>query len=418
MIFFRVTHNINIKTTDGILVNYFRFKAPASIENETVYITTYDDFIDLKQIFAKIDKNKYVPKMLNESNVRLNKNFPIELGISSKFEFNLERNEREEEFIDLNPVDIYKQLRYKDKSEIKLVIIGGVGKSISHIVASCTALRILHAKLKELYREVKMDVYINASNNSYFTRDKDIYKTQDYINEVLPLSINTKKICEYDYYIDNSIDFTKLLDLNYVDAWLFKFGIDYKKIKDEEKYNYLNTAHFKTENSLKNKIADARKKGKLLLFHPYSANIEKSVPQAFASEYLKDLLVKYDEYIIVTTLQIDPKIKADNILDLTAYSRSINDFIYIVSCMDEIITTDTSTLHISDAFLIPTIAIFTDKKYEKKVKYYKYVKPIYMKDKSKNLSKFNFENDALTIYKFEAWKELNVDKIIKLLDKF
>ena len=54
MIFFRVTNNINIKTTDGTLVKYFRFKAPASLPNETVYLTTYDDFEDLKTIFAKI----------------------------------------------------------------------------------------------------------------------------------------------------------------------------------------------------------------------------------------------------------------------------------------------------------------------------------------------------------------------------
>ena len=35
MIFFRVTQNINIKTTDGTLVNYFKFKDPSNLENET-----------------------------------------------------------------------------------------------------------------------------------------------------------------------------------------------------------------------------------------------------------------------------------------------------------------------------------------------------------------------------------------------
>ena len=56
--------------------------------------------------------------------------------------------------------------------------------------------------------------------------------------------------------------------------------------------------------------------------------------------------------------------------------------------MDAIITADTSTYHISDAFMIPTITIFTDSDYLKKIKYYKYVKPIFIEDKSKNLSKF------------------------------
>lgn len=47
--------------------------------------------------------------------------------------------------------------------------------------------------------------------------------------------------------------------------------------------------------------------------------------------------------------------------------------------MDKIITTDTSTYHISDAFIIPTIVIFTDSNFENKIKYYKYVKAIFIK---------------------------------------
>ena len=66
MIFFRVTQNINIKTTDGTLVNYFKLKVPSNLENETVYITTYDDFKDIKEIFAKVNKEKYFAKVLNE----------------------------------------------------------------------------------------------------------------------------------------------------------------------------------------------------------------------------------------------------------------------------------------------------------------------------------------------------------------
>ena len=57
MIFFRVTQNINIKTTDGTMVNYFKFKEPSNLENETLYISTYDDFEDLREIFSRVDKD-------------------------------------------------------------------------------------------------------------------------------------------------------------------------------------------------------------------------------------------------------------------------------------------------------------------------------------------------------------------------
>lgn len=414
MIFFRVSQNINIKITDGTLVNYLKFKAPVSLENETVYMTTREDFNDLKDIFQKVDKDKYLVKPLNEENIRTNPNFPIELGILNEFEY--ERDN--ENFFELKATDIYKQLKNIDKEEVSIAIIGGVGKSISQIISSCAALRILYKKLKEIYKNIKFDIFINASNNSYYSRDKDIYKTQDYINNIFPLSINSKKLCEYDYFIDNSLTVTNLLsELNSVDAWLYKFGINYKKIDELEKYNSLDISNYKIQNDLKTKIEQARKKGKLLLFHPYSANINKSIPQVIAIDLLKELL-ELEEYVIVTTLQIDSKFKHNNFIDLTNESKFINDFIYIISNMDKIITADTSTYHISDAFMIPTVTIFTDKNYAQKIKYYKYIKPIYVKDKSKNFSNFIYESEDLRLYKLEAWKKLKIDKIMKILDNF
>ena len=419
MIFFRVTQNINIKTTDGTMVNYFKFKEPSNLENETLYISTYDDFKDLREIFSRVDKDKYFAKVFNEEKIRALENFPIELGITNIDEYNSRENSTIS-YQDIKKVDIYKQLKNIQKDEITVAIIGGVGLSISQTISSCTALRILHKKLKQIYKNIKFDIYLNASNNSYYTREKQIYQTQEYINNILPLSITPKKLCEYDYFIDNSlsINFLGLDFLNYVDAWLFKFGIDYEKIVDDEKYNQINLSNYTASDNLKNKLIDLKSKGKLLLFHPYSANINKSIPQTIAVDILKELLLKADDYMIISTLLIDSKIKDDRFVDLTKESKNLNDFMYIISSMDKIITADTSTYHISDAFMIPTITIFTDSDYLKKIKYYKYIKPILIKDKSKNLSKFVYENDSLTINKFESWNKLKVNRIIKLLDTF
>ena len=419
MIFFRVTQNINIKTTDGTLVNYFRFKNPSNMENETVYITTYSDFKDLKTIFSKVDKDKYIPKVFEEKRVRELENFPIELGIKNLDEYKKREANDKLFFYDIQSVDIYKQLKHIKNDEIKIAFIGGIGVSISQIISSLAALRILHKKLKEIYKSVKFDLYIDASNNSYYTRDKQIYLTQDYIFNIFPLSITSKKLCEYDYFIDNSVKIEEIFDeLNIVDAWLTKFGIDYKKIVDEDKYSVINLLKYKPQDSLLTKIQTVKQKGKVLLFHPYSANINKSIPQAFAVEMLKELILKLDNYTIVTTLNIDSKIKEFDYLDLSKESKSIEDFMFIISSMDQVISVDTSTYHISEIFMIPTVTIFTDKEFEKKIKYYNYVKPIYVKDRSKNLSKFIYENDSLTVNKFDSWKKLKINKIIKLLDSF
>jgi len=390
------------------------------LENETIYATTFDDFIDLKEIFQRVDKEKYFTNLFKESNIRALQNFPIQLGISNIDEYIIRANSNQVPWQELKKIDIYKQVKNIEKNEISIALIGKTGSSISEMITSCTALRILHKKLKEIYKNVKFDIYINASNNSFYTRDKEIYQTQDFINNVFPLAITVKKFCEYDYFIDNSM-FPKLLNLdslNYVDAWLFKFGIDYQKIDDNEKYNQINISKYEVQSSLINKIKEAKIKGKLLLYHPYSANINKSIPQSIASEYLKELILKAEDYIIVSALAIDGKIKDDRFLDLSKESKNLNDFIYIISCMDKIITTDTVTFHISDAFMIPTVVTFTNENYEKDIKYFKYTKPIFIEDRSKNLSKFIYENENLTLYKFESWNKLKVNKIIKLLDIF
>ena len=420
MIFFRVTQNVNIKTTDGTLVNYLKFKGPSDLENSTMYITTYDDFLDLKKIFEKVDKEKYFTKVFVEDKIRVLENFPTELGILNPNEYNYREDLIEKTFLDIKKVDIYKQLKNIKKDEVSIALIGGVGISISEIVSSCTALRILYKKLKEIHKNIKFDIYLNASNNSFYSRDKQIYETQDYINNIFPLSITSQKLCEYDYFIDNSlsIKFLELNSLNYVDAWLFRFGINYKIVSENEKYNELNIPNYKVADTLKDKLSELKSKGKLLLYHPYSANVNKSIPQNIAIDILKELLLKDDDYVIISTLLIDSKIKDDRFIDLSKESKNVNDFIYIISTMDKIITTDTSTFHISDAFMIPTVVIFTQSDYQNKIKYFKYTKAIFVEDKSKNLSKFVYENDSLTINKFESWNKLKVNKIIKLLDSF
>lgn len=294
MIFFRVTQSINIKTTDGTLVNYHRFKMPSNLENETIYITTYSDYIDINEIFAKVNKDIYFTKKFDEIKVREIENFPIELGISNINE-SIKRDETKDlDFEEVKKVDLYKQLKKSSKEEVSFAIIGGLGNNISDIISSCTALRILHKKLKEIYTNIKFDIYINASNNSFYTRDKQIYQTQKYIDNIFPLSLNAKKLCEYDYFFDNSIEIDKFLDLplNIVDKWLYKFGIDYKKIDDNEKYNQIELQDYKPATSLVKTIEELKTKGKLLLFHPYSANLKKSIPQNVAIELLKELLKK------------------------------------------------------------------------------------------------------------------------------
>ncbi|MGM0519889.1 MAG: hypothetical protein ACQERD_09635, partial [Campylobacterota bacterium] len=195
MIFFKVTENINIKVTDGSLVSYLRHKFPLEMNNETIYVTTYDDYEDIKKVFYNVDKKRYCTLLIKESKVRQLDEFPIELGISNNNEYRKSieykkelkdffytSNEFVEEFLYSNKYEnLFDKLKVK-REKIKVAIIGTCGDSIGEMLCSCTALRIFYNKLKRFYKDVKLDVYLKASNNSFYSRDKRVYIKQDFIN--------------------------------------------------------------------------------------------------------------------------------------------------------------------------------------------------------------------------------------------
>ncbi len=434
MVLFRVSENINIKTTDGTLVRYTKLKNPSNMFNETVYISTYEDFEDLKKVFHSVGA-KYKAKVIDESKVRYLSQFPKELGISNINEYittqrldykykNLDLKKENDEikslYLNENSVNIEKQLEGTLKQDISICILGRAGDSISEMICFCSALRILYEKLNKKFKSVKLDIYLNASDNTFYSRDKMIFANQSFVNKVSALSLNVKELCEYDFFIDlGSVSKRSYYkSLSHIDSWLHKLGIDYKKIPQDEKYNTININAYKPKKELKEKLERIKLKGKILLFHPYSANIDKSIPKEITIALLKDLISKLPDYTIVSVLKLDGKFEDDRYVDLSAYSKSFLDYSYIVSNMNQIVTVNTATYHMADAFFIPTVLILNSNDETQVIQEYPSSKMIYVKDKAKNYSNFIFENSDLVLYKFDGWKSLKASKIIGALESF
>lgn len=435
MVIFRTSENINIKTTDGTLVKYSKLKNPSNLFNETIYITTYEDFEAIKRVFSSVGV-KYKARVVDEMKIRYLSEFPKELGVLNLNEYSITQNldlkykklkyieEFDDEFNSLylseERADLKKQLIGISKEEISLIILGNPGDSISQMICACTALRILYEKLTNTFKSVKIDIYLNASENKYYSRDKMIFANQTFINKVSPLSIDIKEFSSYDFFIDLSSVSKRSYykKLNTTDAWLYKFGIDYTKISEYEKYNTINIDSYKPKGDLVSKIENIKLRGKVLLFHPYSANVTKSIPKEIAISLLKDLILKMPEYTIVSVLKLENKFDDDRYIDLSPYSKNFLDFSYIVSNMSKIVTVNTSTYHIADAFFIPTVVIFTESNLNENSKSYPLSKAVYVKDKSKNFSQFIFPSESLILYKFKGWSNLKSSKIIKLLETF
>lgn len=415
MLFFRVTENINIKIQDGTLVKFLKLKKPSELINENIYCTTYDDLESIKNVFAKVGE-KYKVKIIPENRIRSQNEFPRELGISNAGEYELYKihNEHIGFYINSRFESIDKQISTFKKG-IAIAVVGGVGRSISEIICGMNALRILHEKLLAKFKSVKIDVFLVSSQNQYYNRDKSILEDEQYINAVFPLAISVKRLSGYDFFIDNSsLEKSEFYnELPYIDSYLYKFGIDINSVDDSKKHNQIDLTAYEPNLKLEKKLKELRQKGKLLLFHPYSSDIKRSIPKEIAKSFLQKIIKKADEYIIVSALPIND-IKDERFVPLVKYSKSYKDFAYIISNMDAIITADTSTYHISDAFAVPTVVIFTIADNYKRIKYYTQAKAVKIKTKAKNFSNFEFGDEKLSLYRFEGWKELKAGKLLKL----
>lgn len=427
MIFFKVSQNINIKIADNSLVMLNK-EIRGNDEDETIYTTTFHDFEAIKKIFEKVGTN-YKTYIVDENKLLSKKDFPIEIGVSNKNEFLVQKQKlRRTTFLDeipeLSTKELFRNEEFQDingtvkthKKEISIAIIGGIGRGIGEILCGLTAIKILVKTLQKKYKNIKVDLFLESADNQYYKRDKEFLEKEPLINKVFPLSINIKKLLEYDYYIDNStLDETLFYkNLNFTDAYLYKFGIDYNKTPLPFKFNNFDLSFYQPSSELKEDIYKLKSKSELILFHPYSPDINRSLPKDITTTLLKELLTYCDE-TIVSALKIE-KVENDKYIDLSKHSKTLFDFMYIISQCDYIITVDTATYHISDLFLIPTVVIFPDDELvEKRVKYYKMTKTYTLKDKKKNLSLLRFENDTLTISKYTKYKDIKSKKILKLL---
>ncbi len=434
MIRFSVTKSVNIKLSDATLVKYRRFIKNNLWINENIYCTTYDDFKDIQRILSNIKQDVFECEVLDDEYFKKTIIFPRRLGVKFVNEYEkveeLNANLKKQELIVnttiTKKVDGYldKQINLFDdmltfKSDIQVVIIGACNKNLGEIICFCSAIRVLYSKLKEHCDTLKIDIYLQGSANKNYIKNKEIYESFPFIDEVKPLSIGIKELCNYDYYIDTSSFEQSIFyeELPYIDFFLKHFGIDYKEIESNKKYNELHLNDYKVNPKLQEKLEKLKEDGKLLLFHPYTADILRSIPTQSAKKIL-DKLTKYSEdYTVVTTLKIDG-VKNEHFVDLSRYSKTFFDFVYIISQMDYVVSADTATYHISDAFFIPTVVLFNNEELiDRRIKYYNYVETLAIKTKTKSFSKFKFKDDLLYIKDYKAWDNLKISKVINLLEK-
>ncbi len=253
-----------------------------------------------------------------------------------------------------------------DKKEVRIALF--LSSALGDLLRACRVIEIYHGKLSGYFDKVTFDVFLDDSENY-----KYILEQSYYINKICQLPISLKEFFNnYDAYVElnemlHDYNIQDNIDTPIIDIFLQGVNIDSSSIPDSEKRNFIKISP-KAKKELGMLVSSLKSCGRrLLLFNPLSSNPIRNIPQDFVNKIIDEVIEKSD-YQVISFSKIN--YNHERFIDLGKYTKNTDNFLYLLSEMDAIITVDTSVYHIADAFNIPAYVIFATLLPQSRCKYY------------------------------------------------
>jgi len=361
MIFFYVLKNFQVSprgTGKAIQFKSPRLRETASrnIPVRNIYFTTRAQF---DRLTKSVPDAHLVFKVLDDLAVDMTLNrddFPREIRFHQAGEQN----------------DIFRQ----HAESVKIAVINGMGIGIGDSIVGLRALEIFYERIHANYSDISIDMFqrIKPGLHPLYQRNKSVNKTYD-----MPQPLT--RLLNYDYYMTLEA-FTQSKEFGSMpmaDYFLAKLGIDPSSVNDSDKRNSCSNpvnSGSGINKSLKNLLLEQKNKGeRFLLIHPVASDAIRSIPADHVPKLI-DFLISNTEFILVGA--VDFSYKHERFLDVSRYSKNIDDFIFIISQMDAAVTVDTSVYHIADCFGIPAVVLFNTIHPRYRISYYPNVRSMWL----------------------------------------
>ena len=401
--FFCFSKGINITHKEGAATYTHSFQAVDNFDNipiDKIYFSTPSDFSNqLTNIQNQLgDAGKNIAFAIDPQMVVAMNNFPKDIGFSH-FEQKLEQ--------------------FKGKEEVKIAILNAMSNATGDHLMGMRAFDYWYKKVCELLPNTKIVI-------SFFQLDPnglaDITKQYtDKINHLYMIPNDLTMLVQQDAYIDLG---TLLLRDGFntqhmIDFFFRSLSIDPETVPAENKrmvYD-IDKDVLKQTDEVMNIIKS--KKRPILLFHHTSSDPIRQLDAAKARSVVAEIINKSD-YFVVSAVPLE--FSNNRFLDMSTYSESLDHFASIIAHVDAIITVDTCTYHIADAFGTPTVALFTSIDPDLRCRYYPNVKPIMYETKDGILygkhkkSTDDKESKKELDHLATLWEKINVDEILNQLN--
>jgi ADP-heptose:LPS heptosyltransferase len=308
---------------------------------------------------------------------------------------------------------------YKGRPSVSLAVLNAMSNALGDHLIGMQAFDYWADKVRELLPGTTVDITLYQLNPY---RVGPITKQwQAKFSKIFMLPNRLSRFMDHDGFVDLG---TLLLREDFdtqpmIDFFYQAMSIDPDTVPVERK-RIKYTLKDETVAKCKNILHNIRALGRpILMFHHTSTSPIRGMSHARARQFITEIIKKTD-YFVVSACGLEHHDK--RFMNLANYSETFDDFCTFISMMDAIITVDTSTYHVSDAFDVPTVALFTTINPDFRTRYYPYVESIMLEEKDGQLygrhkASENEEAKSKEIeYVEEKWANLDVEDVLSALE--
>jgi len=368
IIFFYFTQDVRIVQKEFEFSYEHRFEKITTpdakqVPSDKVYFSTPSDFQNHMDNLAsqigrdRIEKEKMV-YILDPNKAIAHPQFPKHIGFAESIESQLEQ--------------------FKGKKEVKIALINAMSNAIGDHLIGMKAFEYWQEKVKEYLKDSNVTIAFFQLNPMRMAPITKQWHPQ--FQQIYMLPNRMQRLVEYDAYIDFG---SLLMRENFgnqpmIDFFFEALSIDAKTVPDERKRLSFKLSQEPNQNMDRIFSVLKSQKRPLLLFHHRSTSPIRQMDNKRARQYVESI-IKNSDYFVLSACGLEFSDK--RFMDISMYSKDLETFASIISKMDSIITVDTSTYHIADAFDIPTVVLFTTIEPEYRIKYYPFTRGIMLEEK-------------------------------------
>ena len=318
-------------------------------------------------------------------------------------------------FCDRGIESLIQESGLKEKTQIKVAILNGMGRGYGDNVVGLGVLQHFRNYLEDNFAKVEIDI---LQRNKRI--QSQIYLPYAVVDQAVQLPVSVTRFFNYDAFVDLSDLLANPLfdELPLYDFFLHGLSLQNLVSRDEQKRTYLHRNPNKIEklrSEVQKRAGNSGPPKPIVLLHPSASTPLRSIPKELLTPLVNDLVKEKNTIIICCVPEVCPK---NSVVDLSDLSGDINQFFDVIASADAVITVGTVVYHVSGSLDIPTLLIPTVQADINSARYLPSVQCFLPKKYKENVSLKHMSREESEIARIRPiWESLSIDVLRAFLRK-